>query len=68
MDTVSNMTYTKILGNRTGQMDMTRPDQVENNAGGFVFETSPMDTLDRFLILGSESPTYYASAQDLTVK
>ena len=62
------MTYTKILGNRTGQRYMMRPDQVKNNAGGFVFETSPMDTLDRFLILGSESPTYYASAKDLTVK
>lgn len=43
-----------------------REDQVKNSAGGFVYAIKDMDYLDRFLILGSESPTYYASAQKLT--
>jgi 60 kDa SS-A/Ro ribonucleoprotein len=40
--------------------------QVENNAGGFVFTLGPMDYLRRFLILGSEGGTYYVSENDLT--
>ena len=40
--------------------------QVRNSAGGVTFKLDPMDQLDRFLILGSESPTYYASANKLT--
>lgn len=41
-------------------------EMVRNNAGGFTFVVSPWDRLDRFLILGSESGTYYASARSLT--
>ena len=40
--------------------------QARNTAGGVAFKLDPMDQLDRFLILGSESPTYYASASKLT--
>jgi 60 kDa SS-A/Ro ribonucleoprotein len=43
-----------------------RSDMVQNNAGGFVFSVSPMDLLDRFLILGTESNTYYASSNTMT--
>ena len=35
--------------------------QVLNNAGGFVFKLAPMDRLRRFLILGSNSNSFYAS-------
>lgn len=42
--------------------------QVQNNAGGFVFKVSPMDQLNRFLILGSEGGSYYASEKALTVE
>lgn len=42
-------------------------EMVTNNAGGVVFELSPLAALDRFLILGTESSTYYQSAQKLTV-
>jgi len=42
--------------------------QVQNNAGGYCYTTSEENMLDRFLILGSESNTYYASSQDLTKK
>jgi len=40
--------------------------QVMNNAGGYSFKLDKWGILDRFLILGSESSTYYASAQTLT--
>jgi len=41
--------------------------QVKNDAGGYVFEISDFDRLNRFLILGSDKGTYYASEQKLTV-
>lgn len=50
------------------QRQKASPDQVENNAGGFVFQLEPLAQLDRFLILGSDKPTYYASAKDLSVE
>lgn len=50
------------------QMEQARPDQVKNSAGGFVFTLSDMDRLKRFLVLGSESPTYYASARKLSME
>lgn len=40
--------------------------QVPNSAGGFSFEVGPFDRLRRFLILGSEGGSYYASEKDLT--
>lgn len=39
----------------------------QNNAGGFSFEIDIWKRLDRFLILGSESGTYYVNEQKLTV-
>lgn len=41
-------------------------EMVRNNAGGVVFKLDKWSTLDRFLILGSEKPSYYASAQKIT--
>ena len=40
--------------------------QVQNNAGGYVFELDKWARLRRFLILGSDSATYYQNARDLT--
>lgn len=40
--------------------------QVQNSAGGFVFAVTPWTRLDRFLILGNEGGTYYASEKKLT--
>lgn len=40
--------------------------QVVNNAGGFVFALDAMARLQRFLILGSDAPTYYQSARTLS--
>ncbi len=42
--------------------------QVRNRAGGYVWSVDAMARLDRFLILGTSSPTYYASAQELTLE
>lgn len=40
--------------------------QVQNSAGGFTWQIDPMERLRRFLVLGSEGGTYYASERDLT--
>jgi 60 kDa SS-A/Ro ribonucleoprotein len=38
----------------------------QNNAGGVTFTITPVQMLERFLILGSNAPTYYSSARKLT--
>lgn len=43
-----------------------RTDEVLNSAGGFVFKVSDKDRLERFLILGTDSGTYYVGESDLT--
>lgn len=43
-----------------------RTDEVENNAGGFVFKVSDKDRLERFLILGVDGGTYYVGERKLT--
>lgn len=40
--------------------------QEKNNAGGFVYTIDDWARLDRFLVLGSDAPTYYQSAVKLT--
>jgi 60 kDa SS-A/Ro ribonucleoprotein len=41
-------------------------EMAKNYAGGFTFVLDAWGYLDRFLILGSDTPSYYASAQKLT--
>lgn len=53
---------------RPTQTQAAKPNQVKNNAGGFVFQLEPLKQLERFLILGSDRPTYYATARALTVE
>ena len=48
------------------QTEQADPRQVKNSAGGFVFAVDDWTRLDRFLILGSEGGTYYASERKLT--
>jgi 60 kDa SS-A/Ro ribonucleoprotein len=50
----------------TPQSEKARADQVVNDAGGFVFELDKWARLDRWLVLGVEGATYYASEQKLT--
>ncbi len=39
--------------------------QVENNAGGYVFQLDKWSRLDRFLILGAEGNTYYCTERKM---
>ena len=41
-------------------------DMAKNNAGGFDFKIDKWSQLDRFLILGTESGSYYASSKKMT--
>lgn len=43
-------------------------DMVKGRAGGYVFQADDWDRLDRFLILGSDSNTYYATGKELTAE
>ena len=62
------MNYRKYV--QTSQMPQGEPvigmNQVENNAGGFVFALDIWKRLDRFLVLGSEGGTYYVGEKELT--
>lgn len=42
--------------------------QVANSAGGYAFAVDDWTRLDRFLILGSEGGSYYASERALTIE
>jgi 60 kDa SS-A/Ro ribonucleoprotein len=42
--------------------------QVRNSAGGFSWQVTDEMLLDRFLILGTEGGSYYASERDMTYK
>jgi len=62
--------YTKYGGTRvTPQRERipNRPDMVKNSAGGYTFAIDKWAQLDRWLILGSCTPTLYASAKELTL-
>ena len=50
----------------TSQREAATPEQVQNSAGGFTFEITDRVRLNRFLVLGSDGATYYASPRDLT--
>ena len=50
----------------TPQKDKARADQVQNSAGGYAFSLDKWARLDRWLVLGAEGGTYYASERVLT--
>jgi 60 kDa SS-A/Ro ribonucleoprotein len=52
--------------NTTPQTQKAKPNQVVNNAGGFVFQVSDVSRLERFLILGTDGGTYYVGEQKHT--
>ena len=57
---------TDINRKTTAQTEQATPTQVENSAGGFVFEVSDKSRLERFLIIGTDGGTYYASEKAIT--
>ena len=50
----------------TGQDQPADPRQVPNSAGGHSFAVAPSERLRRFLVLGTDGGTYYASERELT--
>src|SRR5271166_1990911 len=59
--------YSTGLTNRTQQQPIFgRTDMTKNNAGGYGFEITPQERLERFLLIGSEGGTYYVGEQKLT--
>jgi 60 kDa SS-A/Ro ribonucleoprotein len=65
----AKLVSTKVnTSGKTPQTVKVRQDQVKNNAGGYVFQVSDWNRLNRFLILGSESDTYYVSSEKLSLE
>jgi len=52
---------------QTRQDQRARADQVQNAAGGYVFQVNELTRLRRFLTLGVDGGTYYANARDHTL-
>lgn len=61
---MSYRSYTQKAKN-TPQSKPAREDQVPNNAGGYAFQVSDWQRLERFLTIGADSGTYYVQAKDL---
>ena len=61
--------FTKLF--RKGQTPQTQPipgsGQVANSAGGYSFAVDDWTRLERFLILGTDGGTYYATERTLTL-
>lgn len=64
------MTYLQGHGPRSQATPQSLPllgsTQVQNSAGGYAWEVDEWTRLARFLVLGSEGGSYYASEQKLT--
>lgn len=58
--------YSRLVAKPIPQTEPLNEKQVKNNAGGFVFQLDKFKRLERFLILGSDSNTYYQKAVALT--
>ncbi len=57
---------TTVNKRRTPQSEPADFRQVKNAAGGYTFAVDEWARVHRFLTLGSDGPTYYTSAKDLT--
>lgn len=53
---------------KTVQTKKAKKGQVINHAGGYVFKVDRLQRLTRFLVLGSEKGSYYASEKKITVE
>ena len=60
------MSYLKRHGTKNVPQSAPLRDQVPNSAGGYAWPVDDWTRLRRFLILGSESGSYYASEWNLT--
>jgi 60 kDa SS-A/Ro ribonucleoprotein len=63
------MNYAQHFAPRdTPATEQADPRQVPNSTGGWTFQIDKWKQLERFLILGAEGGTYYASERELTVE
>lgn len=62
------MSYLREYSNRRTPQSEPLPGQVANSAGGHAYEVSDWARMQRFLVLGSEGGSYYASEQKLTAE
>ncbi len=64
------MKYSKYFQTRQTPQSQPIPgsEQVENSAGGYSWKVDDWTRFDRFLILGTEGGSYYASERKLTVE
>lgn len=65
------MRYSNTITNSTPQSEPVigrEAEMEQNRAGGYMFRTDDFTRLRRFLILGTDSNAYYASARELTVE
>lgn len=64
--------HTLVIGGKADKTPQSEPipfaGQSRNNAGGYAWEVDDWTRLRRWLILGSESGTYYATERRLTVE
>jgi 60 kDa SS-A/Ro ribonucleoprotein len=59
--------YTKhAIATQREPIQGREPDMAENRAGGYAFTIDKWSQLRRFLVLGSEGGTYYASEREMT--
>lgn len=67
----ATMTYLNTLALLRNPQDVPQslplPGMIANSAGGYAFPVSKWERLLRFLILGSDQGSYYASARELTL-
>lgn len=63
-------TYAQHFSTRTTPQSekISGSKQVANSAGGYAFPVDDWTRLDRFLILGNEGGSYYATEQKLTIE
>lgn len=57
-----------ISKKKTPQTEKALPRQVKNRAGGYVFQVSDWEAMSRFLLLGTEGSTYYATEKEMTLE
>lgn len=55
----------EMLDSQTSQREQICPDQVQNSAGGYVWQVDDLRRFRRFLVLGVESGSYYINQQEL---
>ena len=62
-----SLTYRSAYSKKVTPQSQPIPgeDQVENQAGGYVYALDDWKRLERFLILGADGPTYYATEQKM---